>query len=161
MILLITRAASSAAHCSHQCAFTGRVVRSPYVWFGSNFGIQPCAALCLASTTSGHIDGAVRPGAGGRRYSRPTQRREGPGHPCSMTNECAWRCSNLCTTAERGADGVRRRLRHDQYIPSGLNRSTVLRSCFAKVSGKTSGDLECRSTEPGGQKSRHKLDRGP
>src|SRR6516164_1369538 len=31
---------------------------------------------------------------------------------------------------------------------------------FAKVSGKTSGGLECRSTEPGGQKSRHKLDRG-
>jgi hypothetical protein len=32
---------------------------------------------------------------------------------------------------------------------------------FAKVSGKTSGGLECRSIEPGGQKSRHKLDRGP
>src|SRR5215471_15546071 len=65
-----------------------------------------------------------------------------------MTNECAWRCSNLCTTAERGADGVRQTPRHDQCTPSGLNRSTVLRSRFAKVSGKTSGGLECRSTEP-------------
>src|SRR5215831_10673360 len=58
----------------------------------------------------------------------PTQRREETGHPCSMTNECAWRCSNVCTKAERGADGVRRTPRHDQCIPSGLNRSTVLRS---------------------------------
>src|SRR6476659_8047170 len=60
-------------------------------------------------------------------------------------------CSNLCKTAERGADGVRRRLRHDQCIPFGLNQSTVLRRRFAKVSGKPSHGLECRSTEPGGQ----------
>ena len=39
----------------------------------------------------------------------------------SMTNERAWRCSNLYATAERGADGVRRGLRHDRCIPSGLN----------------------------------------
>ena len=67
----------------------------------------------------------------------------------------------LVRTAERGADGVRRRLRHDQCIPFGLNQSAVLRSRLAKVSGKTPGGLECRSTEPGGQRSRHKLDRGP
>jgi hypothetical protein len=42
-----------------------------------------------------------------------------------------------------------------------LNQSTVLRRRFAKVSGKPSGGLECRSTEPGGQRSRHKLDLGP
>jgi len=86
---------------------------------------SPCA---YRKITSGHIDGAVHPGSGGRRYSRPTQRREGPGHLCSMTSECAWCCSNLCTIAERGADDVRRTPRHDQRIPSGLNRSTVLRS---------------------------------
>ena len=51
-----------------------------------------------------------------------------------MTSECAWRCSNLCTTAERGADGALRRLRHDQCIPSGLNQSTVLRSHCQKPS---------------------------
>jgi len=51
-----------------------------------------------------------------------------------MTNECAWRCSNLCKTAERGADGVRRRLRHDQRIPFGLNQSTVLRRRCQKQS---------------------------
>jgi hypothetical protein len=45
--------------------------------------------VCLPKITSGHIDGAVRPGSGGRRYCRPTQRREGPRHPCSMTNELA------------------------------------------------------------------------
>src|SRR5215813_1206064 len=55
-----------------------------------------------------------------------------------MINECAWRCSNVCTKVERGADGVRQTPQHDQCIPSGLNRSTVLRSRFAKVSGKTS-----------------------
>jgi hypothetical protein len=27
----------------------------------------------------------------------PARRREGPAHPCPMTNECAWSCSNLCT----------------------------------------------------------------
>ena len=53
---------------------------------------------------------------------------------CSMTSECAWRCSNLCTIAERGADDVRRIPRHDQCIPSGLNRSTVLRSRCQKQS---------------------------
>jgi hypothetical protein len=31
----------------------------------------------------------------------------------------------------------------------------------AKVSEEMSGGLECRSTEPGGQKSRHKLDLDP
>jgi hypothetical protein len=46
-----------------------------------------------------------RPRSGGRQYS---QRLEGPGHPCSMTNECAWLCSNPCTTAERCAGSVRR-----------------------------------------------------
>ena len=60
-------------------------------------------------------------------------------HPCSMTNECAWRCSHLCTTAERGADGVRQILRHDRCIPSGLSRSTVRRGRFAKASRKPSG----------------------
>jgi hypothetical protein len=46
----------------------------------------------------------------------------GTRHPRSMTNESVWRCSKLCTTVERGADGVRRGRRHDRCIPSGLSR---------------------------------------
>ena len=100
--------------------------------FRSSFARSSIPAV-PAVNQSGYTDGAGRPGSGGERHSRPTQRRDGRGHPCSMTNECAWRCSNLCKTAERGADGVRRRLRHDQCIPFGLNQSTVLRRRFAKV----------------------------
>jgi len=62
--------------------------------------------LCLPQITSGHIDDAVRPGSGGRRYSRPSQRRAISARPCSMTNECACRCNSPCTTAARGAVGV-------------------------------------------------------
>jgi dimethylaniline monooxygenase (N-oxide forming) len=116
---------------------------------------------CLPQITSGHIDDAVRPGSGGRRYSRPIQRRAISARPCSMTNECACRCNSPCTTAAGGADGVRQISRYDQCIPCGSSRSTVPRRRFARVSEKTSDDLECRSTEPGGQRSRHKLDRDP
>jgi hypothetical protein len=76
-------------------------------------------------------------------------------------NECVWHCSKLCTTAERSADGVLRGLRHDRCILFGLSQSTVLRKRFHKLSVTTPGGLECRSTEPGKQRSRHRLDLCP
>src|SRR3977135_1931939 len=55
MIPLITRAASSAAHCSHQCAFMGRVVRSPYVWFGSITSFWGDADDFRSTPMNGHL----------------------------------------------------------------------------------------------------------
>ncbi len=59
-------------------------------------------------------------------------------------------CSNSCTTAARGADGVRQISRYDQRIPFGSNRSAALRMRFARVSEEMSGGLECRWIEHGG-----------
>src|SRR5215470_11368403 len=90
--------------------------------------------LSLSQIKSGHIDDGDRPGSGGRQWCQSARRRGGPEHPCSMTNECAWRCSNLCTTAARDVDGARRTPQYDQHIPCGLNRSGFLRRRFARVS---------------------------
>jgi hypothetical protein len=68
-----------------------------------------------------------------------------------MTNECAWRCSNPCTTAAREVDGARRTRQYDQHIPCGMNRSAVQHMHFARGSGQRSDGLECRSSEPGGE----------
>src|SRR5207247_8402588 len=84
-------------------------------------GIHRRDWLSLSQIKSGHIDDGDRRGSGGRQYSGPARRREGPAHPCSMTNECAWSCSNLCTTAERGADGVRRIPLYDRCIPRDVS----------------------------------------
>ena len=117
--------------------------------------------LCLSSIKSGHICDAVCRGLGSKKTRPALLTVRDRASPYPRSGACASHYSNSYTTAERGADSVRRRPRHDQCIPSGLNRSTVLRRRFAKVSGKPSHGLECRSTEPGGQRSRHKLDRGP
>ena len=51
-----------------------------------------------------------------------------------MTGECACRCDSPCTTAARGADGVRQISRYDQCIPCGLKRSAVPRGRCQKQS---------------------------
>ena len=106
--------------------------------------------LCLPHIKSGHIDGAIRPESDDRECVRLSRRNVTSARPCSMTNGCACRCNSSCTTAARGADGVRRIPRHDQCIPCGSNRSAVLHTHFATVSEEKSGGLGCRSTEPGG-----------
>jgi hypothetical protein len=69
---------------------------------------MPCLArtdlpLSLSQIKSGHSDDGDRPGSGGRQYSRPAGRREGPGHPCSMIDECARRCTTTFENAHRTA----------------------------------------------------------
>jgi hypothetical protein len=104
--------------------------------------------LCLPHIKSGHIGSAVRPESGDRECVRLSRRRVVQVHPCSMTSEFACRCSNSCTTAARGADGVRPTPRYDQCIPCGSSRSTVLHKRFAKVNEETSVDLEYRLIHP-------------
>jgi hypothetical protein len=118
-------------------------------------------SLCLPQIKSGHIGGAVRPESGDRECVQLSRRGVISARLCATANGCACRCNSSCTKAARGADGVRQISRCDQCIPCGSSRSAVLRRRFARASEETSDDLECRSTEPGGQGSRHKLDRGP
>ena len=51
-----------------------------------------------------------------------------------MTGECACRCNSPCTTAARGADGVRQISRYDPCIPCGSSRSAVPRRRCQKQS---------------------------
>jgi len=60
-------------------------------------------------------------------------------------------------TATGGADGVRQIRRHGQCIPFGSNRSAAPHRHFAKVTGRKSGDHECRWIERDGHISLHRL----
>ena len=50
-----------------------------------------------------------------------------------MKNECAWRWSNLCTTAERGADGVRRIPLYDRCIPRDVSWPCMTSTSLSKT----------------------------
>src|ERR1019366_10098115 len=106
---------------------------------------EVCSLVCLPQIKSGHIDDEGRPGSDGKERVPRSRRRVISARPCSTTSECAFRCSSSCTTATRGADGVRQTPLCDQHIPCGSSRSAVLHKHFAKVSEETSDDLECRS----------------
>ena len=60
-------------------------------------------------------------------------------------------------TSTGGADGVRQIRRHGQCIPFGSNRSAAPHRHFAKVTGRKSGDHECRWIERDGHISLHRL----
>src|SRR6202051_2994251 len=51
-----------------------------------------------------------------------------------MTGECACRCNSPCTTAARGADGVRQISPYDPCFPCGSSRSAVRQSRCQKQS---------------------------
>jgi hypothetical protein len=107
--------------------------------------------LCLPQIKPEHIGDAVHPGSDGTECAPLPRRHLISARPCSTISECACHCSSPCRTAAHGADGVRRIPRYDQGIPCGSNRSAVPRMRFARVSAETSGGLECRSIERGGQ----------
>src|SRR3982751_4168618 len=94
-------------------------------------------ALCLPHIKSGHIDGAIRPESDDRECVRLSRRRVISARPCSMTNGGACRCSSSCTSAARGADGVRRIPRYDQRIPCGSIRSAVCTENLIRVDEMT------------------------